>query len=138
MNVMNFTIATQEKVVYQDDIFQVTLPTKSGEITVLPGHVPLISTISPGELRIKDKEGEHSFAISGGCVEIAENNRITILAHNIERATEIDIERAEEARKRAEEMLAEDKHVDNIDFARIQVMMEREFNRVRVGKKYRK
>jgi len=138
MRSLSFTIATQEKVVYQDDVFQVRIPTTLGEITVLPGHIPLVSALQSGELQIKDKDGDHAFAISGGCVEIKEGDDIVILAHNIERAADIDIARAEEAKKRAKEMLESNKHEENVDFARLQALIDREFNRIRVGNKYRK
>jgi F-type H+-transporting ATPase subunit epsilon len=132
-----FKIATPEKVVYEDEIFQVSIPTLNGEITVLPGHIPLISIVQAGELRIKDKEGEHHFALAGGFVEVRRGNELIILADNAERAEAIDIERAEEARTRAEAEVGQAQNRQDVDFARLQAVIDREMNRVRVGKKYK-
>lgn len=138
MNTIHFKIATPEKVVYEDDIFQVSIPTTTGEITVLPRHIPLVSILQAGELRIKDKEGEHLMAISSGFLEARANNEVIILADNAERADVIDIDRAEAARKRAEEEMAKAKGREDVDYARLQAVIDREMNRVRVGKKYKK
>ena len=132
-----FKIATPEAVIYEDEVFQVSIPTTSGEITVLPGHIPLISVIQAGELKIKDKEGDHVLAVAGGFVEITGPREIVILADNAERAEAIDIERAEAAKKRAEEQIAAIGDRQDVDFARLQAVLDRELNRIRVGNKYR-
>jgi F-type H+-transporting ATPase subunit epsilon len=134
---IKFKIATPEAVIYEDEIFQVSIPTTSGEITVLPGHIPLVSVLQAGELKIKDKEGDHIIAVAGGFVEVKGSNDIVILADNAERAEEIDIDRAEEARKRAEEEVEHAKNRQDVDFARLQAVIDREMNRVRVGNKYK-
>ena len=135
---LKFKIATPEKVVYEDEVFQVTIPTIAGEITVLPNHIPLIGVLKAGELRIKVKDGEHPFAVYGGFLEIRGNNELIILADNIERVEEIDLEKAEEARKRAEEQMKKIENMGDVDYARLQAVIERETNRLRVSKKYRK
>lgn len=135
---LKFKIVTPEKIIYEDSIFQVSIPTMDGEITVLPNHIPLVSVLKAGELKIKDKEGEHHIAVAGGFLEVRGNNEIIILADNAERAEEIDIQRAEEARKRAEERIKAAEKEQNIDFARLQATLDREMNRIRVGKKYKK
>lgn len=135
---IKFKIVTPERVVYENDVLQVTIPTTTGEITILPNHVPLISVLSAGELRIKDRDGEHTIAVVGGAVEVRPESEVVILADNAERAEEIDIARAEEARKRAEEQMQQLKHTEDVDYAKLQAVMERELNRIRIGKKYRK
>ena len=134
---ISFQIATPERVVYDDEVSQVSIPTTSGEITVLPGHIPLVSVIQPGELRILDKEGEHAFAIFGGFIEVQEGNKLVILADNAERSDDIDLERAEEARKRAEEEMEAAKNRQDVDFAKLQSLIDREMNRIKIGKKYK-
>ncbi len=138
VSTIHFKIATPEKVVYEDDVLQVSIPTTTGEITVLPHHSPLVSILQAGELKIVDKEGEHIIAVSGGFLEVRANNEIVILADNAERAEIIDIDRAEEARRRAEEEMAKVKGQENVDYAKLQAVIDREMNRVRVGKKYKK
>ena len=88
-------------------------------------------------MKIKDKDGEHVLAIAGGFLEIKDNNELIILADNAERADEIDLERAEEARKRALEQMEKAKTEENVDFAKLQAVIDREMNRIRVGKKYK-
>ncbi len=134
---LKFKIATPEKVVYEDEIRQVSIPTMSGEITVLPNHIPLVSVIKAGELKIVDKDGEHPIAIAGGFLEIKGNNEIVILVDHAERAGDIDVEAAEKARARAEDEMEKAKSEENVDFAKLQAMIDREMNRVRVGEKYK-
>lgn len=134
---MKFKIVTPEKVIYENEILQVSIPTTSGEITVLPHHIPLVSVLAAGELKIKDKDGEHNMAVSGGFLEVRGNNEIVILADHAERVVDIDIQKAEEARKRAEEQMKNIKNVQDVDYARLQAAIDRETNKLKVAKKYR-
>lgn len=135
---MKFKIVTPEKTIYENDILQVSIPTMDGEITVMPNHIPLVSVLQAGELKIKDKDGEHIMAVSGGFLEVKANNELVILADNAERADDIDLQRAEQARQRAEEEMARAKGQEDIDFAKLQAVIDREMNRIKVGKKYKK
>ncbi len=135
---INFKIVTPEKIVYQDEVQQVSIPTMSGEITVLPNHIPLVSILRAGEMRVKDKEGEHIMAVAGGFLEMRGNNELIILADNVERAEEIDIERAKQARERAIKQMEEAKNQQDVDFAKLRAVLDREMNRIRVGRKYKK
>jgi len=134
----HFKIATPEKVIYENDIDQVTIPTMNGQITVLSHHVPLVSVLSSGELVIKDKNGEQIIAVVGGFLEIRANNEVVILADNAERVQDIDLQKAEEARQRAEEQMKQVRSGEDIDFAKLQAIIDRETNKIKVGKKYRK
>ena len=105
---MHLEIVTAERVVLSDEVDQINAPTKDGRVGILPRHMPLLTILDVGELDII-KGGEVTpFAISGGFMEVL-NNRVTILADTAYRAEEIDEERAEEARRRAEELLAQRK-----------------------------
>ena len=134
---LKFKIVTPEKVIYENEIFQVSIPTTSGEITVLPNHIPLVSVLAAGELRIKDKDGEHHLAVSGGFLEVRGKNEVIILADHAERVEEIDLQKAEEAKQRAEEQMKNIKNVQDVDYARLQAAIDREVNKMRVAKKYR-
>lgn len=134
---LKFKIVTPEKVIYENEIFQVTIPTMSGEITILPNHIPLVSVLSGGELKIKDKDGEHNMAISGGFLEVRGNNEIVILADHAERVADIDTVKAEEAKKRAEEQMKNIKNAQDVDYARLQAVIDRELNKLKIAKKYR-
>ncbi len=134
---LKFKIVTPEKSIYENEIFQVTIPTVDGEITILPNHIPLISVLKAGELKFKDKNGEHQMAVSGGFLEVRGKNEVVILADHAERAGDIDEQKAEEAKKRAEEQMKKIKNVQDVDFAKLQAVMDREINRLRVAKKYK-
>ncbi len=135
--ILKFKIVTPEKTIYENEIFQVTIPTMDGEITVLPNHIPLISILKAGELKLKDKDGEHQMAVSGGFLEVRGKNEIIILADHAERAGEIDIDKAEEAKRRAEEQMSKLKDAQDVDYARLQAVIDRELNKLKVAKKYK-
>lgn len=134
---IKFEIATPERVVLKEEILQVTVPTEEGEITVLPKHSPLVSILKPGVLEIKKLDGEiEIISVSGGFVEVL-LNKVIILADTAERADEIDLERAEEARKKAEESLKNIRSVDASQFAQLAAQIEKELARVRSAKRWR-
>lgn len=137
MEKLKLSIVTPEGVVHQDEVDQVSIPTTTGQITVLPHHIPLVATMGVGELVVYKGGSQVPIAISRGILEVRPHSEVYIMADNAERAEAIDLERANVARQRAEELLAQ-KQVEDVDFARIQAMIEREVNRVRVGKKYKK
>ncbi|MEK7212996.1 MAG: F0F1 ATP synthase subunit epsilon [Patescibacteria group bacterium] len=138
MSTLNFKIVTPEKTVYENNgVLQISLPTMTGEITVLPNHIPLVTVLKAGELKLKDNAGDQVIAVAGGFVEVKGENQIVVLADNAERAEEIDVARAEEARQRAEEEMAKIKNVQDVDFAKLQAIIDREMNRLRVARKYK-
>jgi F-type H+-transporting ATPase subunit epsilon len=130
-------IATPERVVLENLVDQVTIPTENGEITVLPGHISLITSLIPGTVETKTDGNEVLMAVSGGFLEFHEN-QMTVLADTAERAEEIDLERAEQARRRAEELKTEKrKSLDEEQFAAVVSQIEKQMARVRLAKKYR-
>ncbi len=136
---LKFSIITPDGVTYHDDaIDQVTIPTATGYITVLPGHIPLVTPLVAGELIVKKKDHEVPIAVSGGVVEVRPKSEVYILADTAERAEHIDVERAETAKKRAQELLTAAEHEADVDYAKLQAVIERELARIHVGKKYRK
>ena len=137
MSTLKFKIVTPEKIIYENEILQVTIPAMSGEITILPNHIPLISVLKAGEMKIKDKNGEHNLAVSGGFLEVRGNNEIVILADHAERVAEIDIAKTEEAKQRAEEQMKKIKDIQDVDYARLQAVIDRELNKIKIAKKYR-
>lgn len=134
MNKIKFKIVTPEKIVYENEIDQVTLPTQMGEITVLPNHVPLLSALRAGELVVKAGGREIPLAIAGGFAEI-KKNEIVVLTENAEPAEKIDIQRAEEARQRAEQRLKEMKGKEAVDYTGLAAKMEKELARLKVARK---
>ncbi|MCC7210203.1 MAG: F0F1 ATP synthase subunit epsilon [Anaerolineae bacterium] len=101
---LHLEIVTSERTVFEGEADMVTVPGGGGEMGILPNHAPVLSTLKPGELRVKIGNEVLEFAIGGGFIDI-HSNRVIILADSAERAEEIDFARAEAARMRAEEML---------------------------------
>lgn len=104
-------IITPEKVVYKDEISEVVVPTVNGEIAILPNHINLLTQVNPGELIIKKGSSNQSLAITGGFLEV-NNNKVSILADYAVKAQDIEMARAQEAKKRAEKIMNE-KTTDN-------------------------
>src|ERR687890_97868 len=103
---LDVEIVTGERVVFQDhEVDMVIAPGGAGVLGILPQHAPLITTLSLGELRIKKGNDEQSILVYGGFMEVGDN-KVLILADSAERAEEVDVERAEAARRRAEESIA--------------------------------
>ena len=99
-------IVTAERLVYSEDVDEVVAPGVDGQLGILPHHSPLMTMLAPGELLVKQDGDELNLAVSGGFMEVRPDH-IIILADTAERAEEIDLARAEEARKRAEQAMAE-------------------------------
>jgi len=133
-----FQIITPEKIVFSENVDQVSLMTKEGEITVLSHHIPLVSLLQAGELRYKKESVEFALAVSGGFAEVRTDGSLVILADTAEHATEIDLTRAEEARAKAEKLMSEARRADDVSYAAIASKLEKELARIRVGNKYRK
>ena len=129
-------IVTAERVVYSDEgVDEVVAPGIEGELTVLPQHAPLMTMIKPGVMRIKKANDETEMSITGGFLEVRED-RVTILADAAERAEEIDVARAEEARRRAEREL-EQRETD-VDLARVAAELQRALLRLKVAERRRR
>jgi len=128
-------IVTAERSVFSADVDMVVAPGVQGLLGILPHHAPLMTMLEPGELRIKKGEEELSLAISGGFLEVRPD-RIIVLADAAERAEEIDIARAEEAKRRAQERLR--RPVPELDATRAEAALRRSLARLKVVERRRK
>lgn len=100
-------IVTAERLVYNEtDVDMVVAPGSEGVLGILPSHAPLLTTLQPGSLRVKKGGAEQEMSVNGGFLQV-KANRVLILADHAERADEIDAAAAEEARRTAENALAE-------------------------------
>lgn len=133
---INFRIITPERTVFEDEIDQITLKVMDGEVTILPNHRSYVATLKAGEIILKKEGKEISLSAAGGFLEFDKNN-LVILADRAERAEEIDLKRAEEARIRAEELKKEKISTDDEEYARVVAMVEKEAARIKVAKKHR-
>jgi F-type H+-transporting ATPase subunit epsilon len=138
MKTIKFEIVTPERVVLQEDILQITVPTTSGEITVLPDHIPLVSVLTPGVIEVKRADNIiEIMSVSGGFIEVM-RDKIVILADTAERAEELDEARIQEAQARAEKLKEEAQNIDDVQFAAVTAKMEKELARLRAVNKWRK
>jgi F-type H+-transporting ATPase subunit epsilon len=135
---IKFQIITPERVVFTDEIDQVSVTTKDGEITILPNHLPIISVLETGELKCKKGNKEYSMAVSGGFVEVKSDNSVIILADVAEKAEEINIEEAEQARQKALKTMKEQRTMDSVEYAALQATLGKALTRLKVGNKYKK
>ncbi|PIY94781.1 MAG: ATP synthase F1 subunit epsilon [Candidatus Levybacteria bacterium CG_4_10_14_0_8_um_filter_35_23] len=101
---LHLEIITPEKIVYKDDVSEVTVKTDNGQISILPGHVNLLTKVLPCEMIVKKDNQEHFLAITGGFLEI-NNNNLNLLADYAIRAEDIEIAKIQEAQKKAENMI---------------------------------
>jgi len=132
---IHFEIVTPERTVYKDEVDEIILPTKMGEIAILPNHVPLVAVLKAGELRVKKGKEEIPMAVSGGFIEV-QKNKVVVLADSAEHVHEIDEQKAEEARAKAQELLKTKQ--DEEDFAAVSALLEKELARLKVARKYPK
>ena len=130
---MQLDIVTAERAVYSEEVDAVIAPGVEGQLGILPHHAPLMTALQAGELRVKKGGGEVSLAISGGFLEVRPD-RVVVLADAAERADEIDIARAEEAKRRAEQLLVQ-RHTPGIDEALGEAALRRALVRLAVAEK---
>lgn len=132
-----FEIASPERVVLKAEVTQVSAPTAMGEITILPTHIPLVALLKPGVIEAVKASGEHEImAVSGGLLEVMAG-KVVVLADTAERATELDEERIKLAQQKAEELKAQARHQDDVEFARLSALIEKEMARGRAVTRWR-
>lgn len=136
MSSLKLDIVTAERVVYSEDVDMIVAPGIEGQLGILPHHAPLMTTLQAGELRVKRGGEEDSLAISGGFLEVRPD-RVIVLADTAERADEIDVTRAEAAKQRAEQRLA-DRRVPGLDEARCEAALRRAMARLTVAEKIKR
>ena len=136
MSTIKLEIVTVERLIYSEDVNMVVAPGVMGYLGILPHHAPLMTMLQPGELRIKKENEEVSLAVSGGFMEVRPE-KVLVLADAAERADEIDMARAEAAKKRAEERLKERGAVA-ADHLRAEAALARSLARLKVAQSRRK
>jgi len=126
-------IVTPERLVYHDDVDGVQLPGSEGELGVLPRHAPLISTLGMGELRVRKGDLEDVFAVIGGFVQVRPD-KVIVLAETADLASDIDLEKAHEARLDAERAL-EIGLVEGADLATARAALQAALVRMRIAER---
>ena len=128
----HLSVLTPEKAVLDQDVTYIQAPGLLGYLGVLAHHAPLISALGAGKLTVRDtSETEVTYALSGGFLEVSDNKAV-ILADAMERADEIDVKRADAAKERAQQRLAE--RYPEIDVPRAEVALKRALNRIKIAR----
>lgn len=134
----NLKLVTPEGALFEGQAASLTLPTETGEITVLPNHVPMVSAIASGAASITLEDGfEEDIAISGGFLQIKGLNEVVILAQMAERAAELDLKTIEEAKMRAETTVKEHIRTSDEEYAETVAILNRELARYKAAVKHR-
>jgi len=132
---LRLEIVTAEGTVFADDVNEVVAWGMEGQLGILPHHAPLMTMLQPGDLLIRKDNEEHYLAISGGFLEVRPD-KVIVLADACERAEEIDMERAEAARRRAEEILKT--RPPEVDTAAAEAALRRSLARIKAAGKRRR
>ena len=140
-NQLQLKIITPEKLVFEETVDQVTLPAMDGEITILPGHIPLVTALKSGDIVAKRGGEVIPMAVVGGFVEI-HDNVVAVLADFAEHVSDISDAVVAKAKARAEELQKLEKNVSSVEFESYASELERSLTRVKIadkwrGKKYR-
>jgi F-type H+-transporting ATPase subunit epsilon len=133
LKTMQVSVVTPDGPVYESDVEMVSTKAQSGELGILPGHIPMVAPLQIGAVRLKNGGKTDFVAVSGGFLEVRQE-QVTILAQSAEQADEIDVDRAVRAKQRAEQRLNEQKR-ENIDFRRAELALQRAINRIEVSER---
>jgi len=136
MSRIRLDIVSPERIVYSNDVDAIIAPGVEGQLGILPHHAPLITMLQPGELRVRKGEEETCIAIYGGFLEVRPD-RVNVLADAAERAEEIDVARAEEAKRRAEQQMAS-RVLTEVDKAQAEAALRRSLVQLKVAERKRK
>jgi F-type H+-transporting ATPase subunit epsilon len=129
-------IVSQDRIVYQGDADIVVLPGAAGEMGILPNHSPVLTVLQFGVIRVRTGKGEEFFTVAGGVAEV-QPDQVTVLADAAENVVEIDEQRAETARHRAEEALKAGPGPDPDSYLKIQTALRRSNLRLDAVRRYR-
>ena len=132
MNKMPVEIVTPERKVYENEVNMIIARGGDGDLGIMAGHVPVVTTLKVSQLRLKTDQGDQVIAVSGGFLEV-KPDKVTVLAEAAELPEEIDVDRAARAKERAERRLSE-KGNDNLDTARAEMALHRAINRIATAK----
>lgn len=132
---LQIQLITPERTLISEEVRALTCPTGEGQITILPGHAPLVTTLESGELVAKNGGEDHYIHVAGGFLEVRKNNQIIILADSAEHHFEIDIARAEEAKKEAEKILKSE-HLANEEYVMAAWALRKNLSRIRIARKH--
>ncbi|TCT26411.1 ATP synthase F1 subcomplex epsilon subunit [Melghiribacillus thermohalophilus] len=130
MKTLTVSVVTPDGPVLEDQYEMVSCKAESGELGILPGHIPLVAPLAISAVRLKKDNKTEKIAVSGGFLEVRPD-KVTVLAQAAEKPSDIDVERARKAKERAERRLQAKQ--DDIDFKRAELALKRALNRLDVA-----
>ncbi|MEW9677018.1 F0F1 ATP synthase subunit epsilon [Lentibacillus sp. L22] len=131
MKTLTVSVVTPDGPVLEDSYEMVSCKAENGELGILAGHIPLVAPLTISAVRLKNGNNVERLAVNGGFLEVRPD-RVTILAQSAERPSDIDVERAERAKTRAEQRLQSKQ--DEIDFQRAELALKRASNRLSIAR----
>ncbi|WP_373893965.1 F0F1 ATP synthase subunit epsilon [Virgibacillus sp. CBA3643] len=130
MKTLTVSVVTPDGPVMEEDFEMVSCKSETGELGILPGHIPLVAPLSISAVRLKSDKDTKRLSVNGGFMEVRPD-KVTILAQTAEKPSDINVQRAEEAKARAERRLQSKQ--DDIDFQRAELALKRALNRLNIG-----
>ncbi len=134
---IDLQVVTPEKIAFEGEIDRISLPTERGQITILPKHISLVSTIKGGDLVIENDKKETLMAVYGGFVEVRKN-QVRVMTDIAERVEELDEEKIQKARDEAQRRLGEKDRLSEVEFADAVRQLEKSLALLKAAKKIRK
>ncbi len=135
MNFITFKLVTPERTVLSQELASLSCPTSLGQITILPNHEPLVANLVPGELHAKTGADDFFIHVSGGFVQVKTNSEVIVLADAAEHFYELDAQRAENAKQRAQKAISEVK-TNDAEYAKVAAALEKSLSRLNFAKKH--
>lgn len=133
MDKLHLEIITQEKIVFAQEVEMVVVPGVEGDLGIMPHHIPLFTKIKPGEIKIINGKETEYLAITGGFLDVTGEGKVTILADYAIRSADIELAKAEEAKKKAEEAMKE--KTAKVDFALAENELKRAILELKVARR---
>ncbi|GGB56097.1 F0F1 ATP synthase subunit epsilon [Virgibacillus dakarensis] len=131
MKTLTVSVVTPDGPILEDSYDMVSCKAENGELGILPGHIPLVAPLTISAVRLKRGNDMERLAVNGGFLEVRPD-KVTILAQSAERPSDINVDRAERAKKRAEQRLQSKQ--DEIDFQRAELALKRALNRLDIAR----
>lgn len=136
---LHLKLVNPERVLFEEDALSFTVPTQTGEITILPHHAPIVSALADGVAELKRPDGSmEEIAISGGTLQVQEDGKLLVLADMAERGEDLDLQTIEKAKARAEALIKETSMADEEQYAEAVAYMSRELAKYKAALRYQK
>lgn len=131
MSTLTVSVVTPDGPVLEDSYEMVSCKAENGDLGILPGHIPLVAPLTISSVRLKNGENLNWIAVNGGFLEVRPD-KVTVLAQSAEQPSEINVERAQQAKTRAEQRLQSKQ--DEVDFQRANLALQRAQNRLNMAR----